>query len=95
MHEAGFRADMLGKAGQKGDDIVLDLALDGVDPLDVEAATLAHGLGRLFRHHAQLGHGFGGERLDLQPDAEFRLRRPDFGHLRAGIAWDHSFLSVG
>ena len=31
MHEACFVADMLGKLGEKGDDVVMDLALDLVD----------------------------------------------------------------
>ena len=95
MHEARFRAYMLGKAGQERDDVVLDLALDGVDAVDVEAAALADRLRRLLRNDAELGHGLGRKRFDLQPDAESRLRRPDGGHFRAGIAWDHGGASVG
>ena len=37
MDEAGLRPDDLGKMGEKGDDVVLDLALDGIDSLHVEA----------------------------------------------------------
>ena len=40
MHEARFRADDLGQMGQKGDDVVLDLALDFLDPRDVELGVL-------------------------------------------------------
>ena len=42
-----------------------------------------------FGHHAELGQRVGGMRLDLEPDAEAVLRRPDRGHLGAGIAGDH------
>ena len=37
MDEARLRPDDLGKMGEEGDDVVLDLALDGIDPLQVEA----------------------------------------------------------
>ena len=36
VHEARFRADDLGEMGEEGDDVVLGLALDLVDPRDVE-----------------------------------------------------------
>jgi hypothetical protein len=36
MHEARFGADDLGQMGQEGDDVMLGLALDLVDALDVE-----------------------------------------------------------
>ena len=40
MHEARIRADEFGEVGEEGDDVVLDLALDLVDPRDVEGASL-------------------------------------------------------
>ncbi len=43
MDEARLRADDLGKVGQEGDDVVLDLALDGIDALDVELGVFALG----------------------------------------------------
>ena len=92
MHEARFRSDDLGQMGEEGDDVMLDLALDLVDPRDVELGVLAlfpDFLGGVFRHHAQLGQRVGGMRLDLEPDAEFGLGRPDRNHLFAGIAGDH------
>ena len=36
MDEAGLGADDFGQMGQEGDDVVLGLALDLVDPGDVE-----------------------------------------------------------
>ena len=38
---------------------------------------------------AEFGHGVAGVGLDLEPDPEARLRRPDRGHLGAGVAGDH------
>ena len=96
VHEARLRADDLGQMGEEGDDVVLDLALDRVDALDVEGGVLALGPDRrrrLLRDDAELGHGVGGMRLDLEPDAEARLRLPDRGHLGAGVARDHADAS--
>ncbi len=40
----------------------------------------------------ELGHGVGGVRLDLEPDAKARLRRPDRRHFGTGVAWDHRIM---
>jgi hypothetical protein len=51
VHEAGIRADDLRKVGQEGDDVVLGLALDLVDAVDVEgrgAALFPDRLGGFF-----------------------------------------------
>ena len=95
MHEARLGADDFGEVGQEGDDVVLDLGLDGVDARHVEDrgfALVADGLGGIFRDQAEFGHGVGRMRFDLEPDAEFGLRRPDGGHFRPGIARDHGAL---
>ena len=84
MHEPRLRSDKLGEMGQERDHVVLDLALDLVDPVDVELGGLALGpdlLGGGLRHDTQFGHGVGGVRLDLEPDAEARFGRPDRRHL--------------
>lgn len=92
VHEARLGPDDLGEVGEEGDDVVLDLALDGIDARDVEFGGLALlpdlGGGR-FRDDAELGHGVGRVRLDLEPDAIARLRVPDRGHCGPGIARDH------
>ena len=96
MHEARFRPDDLGQMRQEGDDVVLDLGLDGVDAGDVEFggfALVPDFLGGVLRNDAELGHGVGGVRLDLEPDAEFGFRRPDRDHVGAGIAGDHHAAS--
>src|SRR5476651_867654 len=92
MHKARFGTHDLRQMGEEGDDVMLDLALDLVDPRHVELGVFAlfpEFLRRLFRHHAQLGQRVGGVRLDLEPDAEFAFGRPDRNHLFAGIAGDH------
>jgi hypothetical protein len=40
VHEARGRPDMLGEVGEEGDDVVLGLALDRVDALDLPLALL-------------------------------------------------------
>ena len=93
MHETRLRPDDLGEMRQEGDDVVLDLGLDGVDAGDVELGGLAlfpDFLGGILRDDAEFGHGVGGVRLDLEPDAELGFRRPDRDHVGAGIARDHA-----
>ena len=72
MHETRFRTDDFRQMGEEGDDIVLDLALDLVDAGDVERGVLALGpdfCRRLLRDDAEISHGIGGVRLDLEPGA--------------------------
>ena len=95
VHEARIGADEFGEVGEEGDDVVLDLAFDLVDPRDVELRVLAlgpDGFGGVFRDHAEFGLGIRGMRLDLEPDLETGQRLPDGGHFRACIAGDHRGL---
>ena len=95
VHVAGFRPDDLRQMGEKRDDIVLDLALDRIDAIDVEGGIPALGPDRLrglLRHHAEFRQRIGCMGLDLEPDAEPRLRVPDRGHLGAGVTGDHATL---
>src|SRR3984885_4769236 len=89
MHETRLRPDDFGEVSEEGDNVVLDLALDLVDARGIEFRRFAFFpdcLRRLFRDHAEFGHGVGGIGLDLEPDAKARLRRPDGCHFFAGIA---------
>src|SRR5215831_1000496 len=92
MQEAGGLADMLRQIGEEGDDVVLHLALDGVDAIDLEPALLPDRLGRGLRNESERGHGIAGMRLDLEPDAEPVLRLPDRRHLRPAVAGNHRDL---
>src|SRR2546421_9993891 len=81
--------------GEEGDDVVLGFALDLVDPRDVEgdvAGLGPDGLGGLLGDYAEFGQRVRRMRLDLEPDLETRLRLPDGGHFRAGIAGNHRLL---
>ena len=92
VQEARFGADDLGDVGQKGEDVVPDLALDLIDALDIEnglAAAFPDRLGRRLGDDAEGRHGVGGMGLDLEHDAKTRLGRPDFGGHGARVAGDH------
>ena len=83
MHEARLRPDDLGEMCKECDDVVLDLGLDRIDAGDVEFCVpcpFPRSFGGFLRDDAELGHGVGRVRLDLEPDAEFRFRRPDRRH---------------
>ena len=95
VHEARVGTDDFGEVGEEGDDVVLGLALDLVDPRHVEGGVLAlgpDGFGGFLRDHAEFRQRVRRMRLDLEPDLEARLRLPDRGHFRAGIAGDHREL---
>ena len=95
VHEASFGADDFGQMGQEGDDVVLGLALDLVDPLDIERGVFGlgpNGFGGFFRDHPEFRLRVRRMRLDLEPDLETGLGLPDGGHFRAGIAGDHRGL---
>jgi hypothetical protein len=92
VQEPRLGPDDLGDVGQEGDDVVLGLPLDLVDPIGIEdgvSALFPDGLRRQFWDHAQLGHGVRGVSLDLEHDAKARLRLPDRGGFGTGIAGDH------
>jgi hypothetical protein len=93
MDKAGFGADMLGEVGQKGDHVVVGLALDFVDAFDLESTALSDGEGGTLRDHAECGLSIAGMRLDLEPDPVPVLRCPDPGHHRTAVTGDHSGAS--
>ena len=89
VQEARLRADMLGDVGEEGDDVVFDLALDGVDARDLEPPALGDGGGDSGRDLAQQLLRLAGVALDVEPYAEFGLRRPERRHVRPRVARDH------
>ena len=90
VDEARRLADMLCKVGQESDDVVLGLALDHVDAVDLEFALRPHRRRRLARDHPQFGQRVHRVRLDLEPDSKARLRLPDHHHFGTRIARDHA-----
>ena len=97
MDETAIVANGFGQPGEEGDDVVARGALDFVDAFDVGgadggelgAAFFADGAGGGGGDVAVEGHAFGGQGLDLEPDAVAVLGRPDRGHGGAGIAGHH------
>ena len=83
---------------REGDDVVLGLALDLVDPVDLERALFPDRGGGFLGHDAEFGERVGGVRLDLEPDLESALRasrsRPCRGG-NSGGPWVSSGLVNG
>src|SRR6516164_11300509 len=89
MDETRLRAHDLGEMGEKGDDVVLDFALDRLNARDIKSRGLTFfpdRLGGVLRDHPELRHGIGGMRLDLEPDAKSGLGRPDRRHQWTRVA---------
>ena len=75
--------------------VVFGLALDFVDALDIEGGVAGLGPDRrrgLFRNDAEFRLRIRRMGLDLEPDLEARLRLPDGGHFRTGVARNHRRL---
>src|SRR5690606_18626032 len=94
VNEARLRSDMLGEIREEGDHVVLGLALDLVDPLDLEAPALPDRFGRIGGDYSQLRLCIASVRLNLEPDPELRLRLPDLGHLGAAVTRYHLDLPL-
>src|SRR5271169_1926104 len=93
MDKARLATDVLGEVGEKRDRLVMDLALDVADARDVEGAALTHRLCRALWDDAELFLRLAGIDLDVELNAEIVLRFPDFGHLRAAVARDHTVVA--
>ena len=95
MDEARLGTDDFRQMGQEGDDVVLGLAFDLVDALDIEGGVLALGPDRFCRllwDHAEFRQRVRCMRLDLEPDLEAGLWLPDRSHFRASVTGDHRGL---
>jgi len=90
VDETPFRPDMLGDIGQEGDGLVMDLALDLTDALDLERPALAQCLRRASGDDAERLLRLAGVDFDVELDAEIGFRLPDRRHLRTAVARDHA-----
>ena len=81
VHKARIGADMLGDIGQEGDHVVPCLALDLVDPRDLERAPSRAPPRRALRDDAELCLRLARIGLDVEPDAEPVLGLPDRRHV--------------
>ena len=88
MNEPGFIADMFRQVGQKRDDVVLGLAFNLIDALDLESAAVPDRLCRFLWNDAEFRLCIAGMCLDLKPDAELVFGLPDGCHRGAGVSWN-------
>src|SRR4051812_23211975 len=89
MDPARRRTDRRGDVLEKGNDIMVRPLLDLRDFSDREPRLLPDGGRVLLRDLAQLRHRLARQSLNLQPDLEFTLLRPQLAHLWPGITVDH------
>src|SRR4051812_27563503 len=89
MDPARRRTDRRGDVLEKGDDIMVRPLLDLPDFSNREPRLFSDGGGVLLRDLAQLRHRLARQSLNLQPDLEFSLLRPQLAHLWPGITVDH------
>src|SRR4029079_15710013 len=83
---------ILAEMSHIADTFCLTLALYCIDASHIElsvAAFFPDCPGSAFRNDAELRHGVGGVRLDLEPDAKSRCRLPDGRHFRPAVTRNH------
>ena len=90
VHKARFGPDMLGEIGQECDRLVMDLALNLADAVDLESGALANRFCRTAGDDFKFFLRLAGIDLDFELDAEIVFRRPNPGHLGAAVARDHN-----
>ena len=71
-------------------DIVIGALFDLEDLRNRKARPLSDFNRVSFRNLAELCHRLAGEQLDLKPDLEFALVRPNVAHPRARVTIDHA-----
>ena len=92
---ARLGADHLLDVSEERDHVVAGFGLDRLDPLRIDQRRARGARPRrapsrdLARHLADLRHRLQRAQLDLEPQAQAMLRRPDRGHLGAGVARNH------
>ena len=89
MDPAGGLPDMDGHLLKEGDHVVIGPLFDLTHLLDAEGSLLADRLGILLGDDPKLGHSLTGQSLDLKPDFQFSLLRPNGAHLGAAVAFNH------
>ena len=90
MNKTRLRADMFSDASQKRNDIMFDFSFNFVDTCTIKIALFANDFHRFARNDSQLGLTLTGQGFNFKPDFEFILSRPDVGHGRACITFNHN-----
>ena len=89
MNISGFRTYLLAHRGEEGNDVVLDLHLDLIDPVNIEIRPLLDYCKSIIGDASQFVPRFAGSYLHIQPYPEPVLRFPYGCHFGSGIAGDH------
>src|SRR4029077_722236 len=89
MDPARCWPDRFGDVFEKSDDVVVRSLFDFENLRNRKSRSLANLGGVLLWDLAKLRHRLAGEHLNLQPNLELALIRPDLAHLWPGITVDH------
>ena len=90
MEPAALLAELLRDGVDERGGVVVQRGFDLGDALRRgRLRVLLERLGRIGRHHSELGPGGRGGELDVQPGPEPTLVRPDSGHGGTGVTGDH------
>src|ERR1017187_1726982 len=84
------RADVFGDIGQKRDDVVVGRALNLTDALDVELRAALDGR-KVFARNLP---GLASQNLDVEPDGELVLFRPNLAHRFAAVSANHDAMRL-
>ena len=87
---ARSRADVFGDIGGERDDIVIGRALDLADAFDIEFRATLDGREVFPWNLARLAS----QNLDLKPDGELVLLRPDIAHHLAAVSPNHDAMRL-
>src|SRR4029077_17447484 len=89
MNPARRRSHRFGDIFEKSDDVVIGSLFNFEDLRNGESRPFSNPSSVLSRNLAKLCHCLAGEHFNFKPDLKLALVRPDFAHLRPGIAVDH------
>src|SRR6267143_2152458 len=89
MDPTRCRADRFSNVLEKSNDVMVRSLFNFEDLRNRKSRSLANLGSVLLWDLAKIRHRLAGEHLNIQPDLELALIRPDFAHLRSGITVDH------
>src|SRR6185437_13845484 len=86
MQPTALRADFFGHRSGECDDIMSNLSLDLIDPLEFEITPRCDGLRGIFGHNSGFSKCQAGGGFHLQPAPKLVFITPDSAHFRACVA---------
>ena len=90
MHKPRILANMFGKVGQKGNNIMFGFALNFVNAINFKGAALPNCGGRFGRNNTKFCLRVTRMGFNFKPNLELAFLRPNGGHFRPGIPRDHA-----